>query len=255
MTLLGGPLPFLLPGIAIALVVSIVVSRRVGRALRVPWLVAFVLVFSLGIILSATLTPLRSAFAAQVTGPQSCDLSRFGPAPLADYLSRSKSDAGENVAIFIPLGLAIGMIPPSRRKAALTIAAILLPVAIEAVQLLVPALGRACQSADVFDNFAGLVLGLGLGTGARRVLAGRRAATSGLVHEGAHGGSNVQPLHVRRQGTDLSSELAGREHAGHRRDQVTASFDEQVRSTDQGKATSDKQLAAGSTAPPTGEAS
>lgn len=42
-------------------------------------------------------------------------------------------------------------------------AAVALPFVIEATQLLVPSLGRACESADVVDNLTGLVLGLAAG--------------------------------------------------------------------------------------------
>ncbi len=43
------------------------------------------------------------------------------------------------------------------------IAAIALPFAIETIQLLLPVLDRACESADVVDNLTGLVIGLGGG--------------------------------------------------------------------------------------------
>ena len=62
--------------------------------------------------------------------------------------------------MFIPLGFAIAMVPRSRRKAAVLAAAVALPFVIEATQLVVTPLGRACQSADVVDNLTGLVLGL-----------------------------------------------------------------------------------------------
>ena len=62
--------------------------------------------------------------------------------------------------MFIPLGATIGLLPGSRRKAAIVIAAIALPFAIETTQLLAPALDRACESADVVDNLSGLAIGL-----------------------------------------------------------------------------------------------
>ena len=72
-----------------------------------------------------------------------------------------------NVALFIPLGIAIGLVHVSRPWAALTFAAIALPFAIEAIQLVAPILDRGCQSADVVDNLTGLALGLLIGTGLR----------------------------------------------------------------------------------------
>ena len=74
--------------------------------------------------------------------------------------------------MFIPLGAAIGLVPGSRRKAVLVTGAIALPFAIEATQLLVPWLDRACESADVVDNLMGLALGLVAGVIAGRIARG-----------------------------------------------------------------------------------
>jgi glycopeptide antibiotics resistance protein len=65
--------------------------------------------------------------------------------------------------MFIPLGVTIALVPRSRRKVVVLIAAIALPFAIETAQLLLPVLDRACESADVVDNLTGLVVGLGGG--------------------------------------------------------------------------------------------
>ncbi len=154
-------LPWLLPGVAIALVVSIVASGGVGRTLRVARPVAWVMVLSFGIILAATLTPQWEALAYGARGPSSCDLSRVGLAPLRELLRFN--DTSLNVLMFIPLGAMIGLVPLSRRKALVVIAAIALPFAIETIQRLLPVLDRGCESADVIDNLTGLVLGLGGG--------------------------------------------------------------------------------------------
>jgi glycopeptide antibiotics resistance protein len=60
----------------------------------------------------------------------------------------------------VPLGAAISLLPRSRRKAAIVVAAFALPFAIERVQLLAPLLHGGCQSADVIDNLTGLAIGL-----------------------------------------------------------------------------------------------
>ena len=167
----AGPLPWFLPGAAISLVVSLAVSGRVGRALGIRWAVACVMILALGVIFSVTLTPVRWAFDAGVSGARSCDLSRIGLAPLAEYLALN--DSAGNVLMIAPLGVAIGLVPRSRRKAAMVASAILLPFAIETIQLLVPWLDRACESADVVDNLTGLVLGLAAGAMAGWLLAMR----------------------------------------------------------------------------------
>jgi glycopeptide antibiotics resistance protein len=154
-------LPWFLPGIALTLVVSTVVCSVVGRTLRVARPVAWLMVLSLGVILAATMTPQWEALAFGAQGSASCDFSRVGLAPLGEFLRLS--DTSGNVLMFIPLGVTIALVPRSRFKAAIVIAAIALPFAIEMGQLLLPVLDRACQSADVVDNLTGLVLGMGGG--------------------------------------------------------------------------------------------
>lgn len=166
----SGVLPWLLPGVAISAAISIAASGVVGRALRVRRLVAGVLVLSLGVILAATLTPQWEALTFGAQGPSSCDFSRISLAPLGQLLSAN--DSGGNILMFIPFGVAIGLLPRSRRKAAIVAFAIALPFAVETVQLLVPALDRACESADIVDNLTGLAIGLAGGS-----VAGRLAGT------------------------------------------------------------------------------
>ena len=162
-------LPWLLPGAAISVVVSIAASGAVGRALRVRQPVAWVMVLSLGIIIAATLTPRWAALAFGARGSSSCDFSRIGLASLEQLLSAN--DSSGNVLMFIPFGVAIGLAPRSRRKAAIVTFAIALPFAIETIQLLLPALDRACESADVVDNLTGLAIGLAGGSVAGRLAA------------------------------------------------------------------------------------
>jgi glycopeptide antibiotics resistance protein len=162
-------LPWLLPGVAISVVVSITGSGVVGRALRVRRSVAWVMVLSVGIIMAATLTPQGEALEFGARGSSSCNLSRLGPVPLGEFLRLT--EASINVLMFIPLGAAIGLVPHSRRGAAVVIAAIALPFAIETIQLLVPVLDRGCESADVVDNLTGLAIGLACGVVTRRLVA------------------------------------------------------------------------------------
>ena len=121
-----------------------------------------------GMIVSATLTPLRGQLNFAVVGG-TCDLSRIGLAPLNELLHID--DTSLNILLFIPLGIAIGLVEGPRRKAVLIVVAIAVPFVIETTQLLVPALERGCQSADVFDNLTGLAVGLGLGALGRWVSA------------------------------------------------------------------------------------
>jgi glycopeptide antibiotics resistance protein len=159
-------LPWLLPGVAISVVVSLVVSGAVGRTLRVPRSVAWVMVLSLGIIVSTTLTPQWEALAFGAQGASTCDLSRFGLAPLDELLTINATSL--NILLFIPLGASIAFIPRSWPMVVVVAAAVALPFAIETTQLLLPVLDRGCQSADVVDNLTGLLIGLASGVAARR---------------------------------------------------------------------------------------
>lgn len=149
------------PGVATSIVLGIVLSRRVARALKVRRTVAMTLLLSLGLIASATLTPSREAVRFGTIGSGSCDLGRIGPASLAELLAFG--DPTLNVLLFIPLGVVIGLFPASRRKVVLVVAALALSPAIETIQLLARGLDRACQSSDVSDNLTGLVIGLVVG--------------------------------------------------------------------------------------------
>ena len=155
--------PGFIPGTAVSIVVALLLSRRVAGRLGTSRGVAWLLVATFGTILAVTLTPGRGAPLFLLSlGSTGCDLDRIGPATWAEYLQLG--DTTFNVLLFIPLGTAIGLLPASRLKATCILAALILPFAIEAIQLAVAPLGRACQSADLFDNLTGLAIGLGVGT-------------------------------------------------------------------------------------------
>lgn len=162
-------LPWFGVGVALSAVVGLAASGRVGRALGIGRSVAWLLVMSLGLILSATLTPLYRASEHASAGAAVCDFARIGLAPVSQLLT--VNEASLNVLLFVPLGAGIGLIPRSRTKLAIVALAIGVPFAIETIQLIVPFLNRACQSADIADNLTGLALGLAVGA-----LAGRAAA-------------------------------------------------------------------------------
>ena len=167
--------PWFVPGVVLAIVIGVVAARPVARALSTRPAVAWLLVASLGIAVAATLTPTDRALADGAISAGACDLARIGLAPVDELLVIS--DTSLNVLLFVPLGLAIGLLPPSRRRTILAAAALVLPFVIEATQLLVPALDRICQSADVFDNLTGLAIGLVGG-----VVAGRVGTMAGPAH-------------------------------------------------------------------------
>jgi hypothetical protein len=81
------------------------------------------------------------------------------------------------VALFLPLGLCVGLHRRSRASAGLLLGAVLLPVGIELVQLQFPGLGRYCDSRDVADNLLGLAVGLAGGA----VIGGIGRLVGGVV--------------------------------------------------------------------------
>ena len=159
-------LPGLVPGIVASLLVALGFGRRVARALGSSAPHAGALVFSLGVVASWTLTPFTGAD-TQTTAIGACDLHRMTLAPWAQYLSFS--DPAGNVLLFVPLGLCLGWLRPSRQRAVMIASAAGLPVVIEATQLLVPVLNRSCESGDVVDNLTGLAIGLVCGEITRRI--------------------------------------------------------------------------------------
>jgi glycopeptide antibiotics resistance protein len=157
--------PWFPAGMAITFVLGTILGGRVGRRLGVPAALGWVVIVSLGVVLAATLTPQREALEFGATSLRSCDFGRVGLAPLSAF--RNLNDTSINVLVFIPLGVAIGLIPRSRIKAVVAVVAVLLPFGIETAQLLLPILDRGCQSADVIDNVTGLTLGFATGSLAR----------------------------------------------------------------------------------------
>jgi hypothetical protein len=158
--------PLFLPVLVMALGAAALSASRIARAARIRPVVAFLLVAGLGLIIAATLTPLGTALDGVVSSG-TCDTERVGWASLTTYLR--PTGAALNVLLFMPLGLALGMLPRGRRWTRVAIAAgIASPWLVEGTQLLIPALGRGCQAADIVDNTTGIILGMVAG----RVLSG-----------------------------------------------------------------------------------
>lgn len=161
--------PWFLPGIAVAALLSIVIGRFVAKKLIMRPALSYALVLSVGVILSATMTPSISGLNDPDRALAWCDLSRIGPPPLQQLFT--VNDVSLNILLFVPLGILINAI--SRHKWKVLILTAALPFLIEGVQFFIGAsIGRECQSSDVFDNLTGLLLGY---LGGAAVNAGREA--------------------------------------------------------------------------------
>jgi hypothetical protein len=165
--LLGG-IPWALPAALVAVVAAaafaVPVARRTGETPAAAWL----LLASFGVIVGMTLTP-----SPDYPFQRTCDLALVGPT-FRDLLTLN--DRSLNVALFIPLGIAVVAIHTRHRLACLLLAASVAPL-VELTQLVLTPLRRTCQAIDVLDNELGLVLGVG---GAGLALwAWRRARRAG----------------------------------------------------------------------------
>lgn len=164
--------PGFLPGLVATALVALTAGPRLAAALGVGRALATAVLLSAGAILAATLFPdvlgIGSVPAAARTG-WACDIGRLTPS-VRELLELRESAA--NVALFAPLGSTIVLLPHRWRRWAIALA-LPLPFLIELVQMVLPALHRACQSADIADNLTGLILGMGIGL---LMLVGRRVA-------------------------------------------------------------------------------
>jgi hypothetical protein len=149
----------MLAGIPLAIVIALLAARPVARRLEIGPGIAFVLVLGFAGVLAITLLP-------QPLVPRpSADLTCLVPVIALPTPARliEFNDESLNVALFVPLGIALGLLVRHPRFLLLLAVASALPWAIEAIQLTVPALGRVCQGSDLTDNLLGLLLGLAIG--------------------------------------------------------------------------------------------
>jgi glycopeptide antibiotics resistance protein len=149
--------------------VAFIVGGWVGRRVGSGRLIGMLLIVALGLIVSATLTPSREALRFGALGSGTCDLTRIRLAPLSEVLVLH--DAGFNVLLYVPLGLVVGSMRPRWTGVGWFLAAGLLSPAIEAIQMLLRPLDRACQASDVIDNVTGFVIGVAFAVAIRMVLS------------------------------------------------------------------------------------
>ena len=146
------------PGVVITGALAGALGDRLGRRLTAPRWIGALLIFALGLIASATLTPSQEALRSGADGSGTCDLRRVGLAPLSEVLALN--DAGFNALLYLPLGVALGSLPWRRSSAGWWLLALGLAPAVELTQLVATPLDRACQSSDIIDNLTGLVVGM-----------------------------------------------------------------------------------------------
>jgi hypothetical protein len=186
--------PLLWPGVLGSLVLALLLARPAGPLLAAHRVAGFLLVLSLGGIVTLTLLPdIRRPLCENARyAADACVFGQAGPRPLAELLTATQSSL--NVALFVPLGAAVALAGTWPRRIAGTVTALALPVGVEALQYALPVLGRACDEQDVWDNLFGLAIGAVLGLigappvrGAVRALRARRTAMAAVPATGPTG--------------------------------------------------------------------
>ncbi|MFF1904999.1 VanZ family protein [Kitasatospora sp. NPDC058218] len=175
-----GSVPMFWPGLFCSLVPAALLNQPVGRLLRAHWAVAFLLLLALGGVVTLTLLPDPPGALRELSreAVRHCALGGAGLRPPGEWLTSRHADL--NVALFAPVGLAAALAGTRRRAAAVLLGAAVLPFAVELAQYVVPAIGRACDAQDVWDNLLGLALGAAIGLLAGPVArAGARSRRAG----------------------------------------------------------------------------
>lgn len=150
--------PLFWPGALLSVLAALLCRHRLGQRLGVVPFTAFLLVLSLGGIVTLTLLPdleahyMDNVRYADPVWQTSWHVPR--PAELATLNQQSL-----NVALFVPLGVAIAGIRPRTRAVLTAAAAAALPFGVEAIQYAVPWLLRAADAQDIASNLLGLALG------------------------------------------------------------------------------------------------
>ncbi|GAA1248878.1 hypothetical protein GCM10009665_44680 [Kitasatospora nipponensis] len=154
--------PLFWPGVLCSLALAALFARPTARLLRAHRAVGFLLLLALGAIVTLTLLPdIRFSITDNARyNTTGCQLTG-GPRPLSELLSPTQSTL--NVALFVPLGITAALAGTRRRAAVAGLTAATLPFLIEFLQGELPALGRACDVQDIWDNLFGLLIGLTLG--------------------------------------------------------------------------------------------
>ncbi|TCO46167.1 VanZ like protein [Kribbella antiqua] len=173
-----------------ALPIALSSLRRPGEL--VPRLAAFCVPPAFALVLAATLSP--TALRLGVIGQCGTHLTTTG--------GLTSIQGALNVVLFVP---AAGMLTLASGRPADGIAAgIGLSAAVEAVQALIPQLGRSCQLHDLIANTLGAFAGVGLAAGLQTITRARHLVAPAYVVEHAA----------------LLVVQAGRRSARHRRGQL-----------------------------------
>ena len=149
-----GTTPLVFPVLLVVAVVSALAAPWAARRTGLAGLPAALLLFSFGAVLAITLTP---GIGGDPSAPITC--KGLVPAPSLSELWSLTNENGQNVLLYVPLGLFIGLIPRRSVLVGAGIAAAAMPFAIEGtpgappgVRALLRCVGRHRERAGAGDR-------------------------------------------------------------------------------------------------------
>lgn len=148
----GGVLPWAAWAVLVAGAVAVLAARPLAVWLESSPLVSGLLVFGAGIVIAVTLTPVNAA------GSSAWRSFGTDSALVPDWVV---SDRFANLLLFVPLGLAAGLVGRADLRRWVVLAVLLSPLLVEGMQAVLPLLNRGPQWQDVLDNTIGILVGLG----------------------------------------------------------------------------------------------
>ena len=149
-------IPLVVASVVIALVVGFSLQRTRGRS---AWLLA-ALIVSAALVIALTLTPNAGVEESSLVDPRS-DRGPWGYLRQPEYWLHLDSRT-LNVALFIPLGLTLGLLARGAARWVILGFGLVLPWLVEGLQVVLP-FDRDPQSIDLADNSTGVLIGFALG--------------------------------------------------------------------------------------------
>lgn len=149
-------IPLVAASVVIALVVGFSLQRTRGRS---AWLLA-ALIVSAALVIALTLTPNAGVEESSLVDPRS-DRGPWGYLRQPEYWLHLDSRT-LNVALFVPLGLTLGLLARGTARWVILGFGLALPWIVEGLQSVLP-FDRDPQSIDLVDNSTGFIVGYAAG--------------------------------------------------------------------------------------------
>ena len=164
--------PWAAVGLFAVAAAAVLLAYPVGKLLKTNPIIVGLLMAAVGAALIFTLTP----HYGPVSNPGGCYLRLSQPARADLTLP---TDFSLNILLFVPAGFLIMLLRPWWAVACGLVVAVMIPPAIEWIQMEKVDLGRTCSALDVATNEIGLFIGVAVGLAIRIVWEIVRAISGG----------------------------------------------------------------------------